>query len=53
MSYLPIHFNLNQLFKTVLELVPAPVYPDPNSLPVPEPIFHQVVVKPNERNNKK
>lgn len=48
-SYIPIHFNINQLFKTVLELVDAPIYPDPNTLPVPEPTFHQVVVKPNER----
>jgi hydrocephalus-inducing protein len=39
-SYIPVHFNMNQLFKSVLELVDAPVYPDPNTLPVPEPVFH-------------
>ena len=33
-SYIPV------LFKSVLELVDAPVYPDPNTLPVPEPVFH-------------
>ena len=29
------------------------MYPDPNTLPVPEPMFHQVVVKPNDRSQKK
>ena len=52
-SYIPIHFNMNQLFKTVLEIVDPPVYPDPNTLPVPEPVFHQVVMKPNDRPSKK
>ena len=44
---------MQQLFKTIIEIVDAPVYPDPNTLPVPEPVFHQVVVKPNERSTKK
>lgn len=31
------HYNKPQLFKTFTETVPAPVYPDPNTLPVPQP----------------
>ncbi len=53
LSYLPIHFNLNQLFQSVHETVPAPEFPDPNELPVPEPMFHQVLTKPQERSAKK
>lgn len=45
---LEIHYNLPQLYKSAEKIVPAPVYPDPNSLPVPEALFHQIVTKPEE-----
>lgn len=38
--------NLNQLVKTSTQVIPAPKYDDPNSLPVPEPIFQEIVRKP-------
>lgn len=41
------------MFKTLFEIVNAPIYPDPNTLPVPEAIFHQVVNKPSDRPAKK
>ena len=45
--------NINQLLKQSCNLIPAPIYPDPNLLPVPEPIFQQVIYKPNGRKQKK
>lgn len=45
-THLPLHYNMGQFYKSALALVPAPVYPDPNELPVPEPIYHQIVQKP-------
>lgn len=33
-SVLELHYNLNQLLKTAESKIPAPIYPDPNSLPV-------------------
>lgn len=39
-SRVPLHFNLAQLYRTSLEIVPAPVYPDPNTEPVAEPVYH-------------
>lgn len=32
-----------------LAFVDAPVYPDPNTQPVPSPLYQQVVIKPQER----
>ncbi len=36
---LPLHYNIPRLCRTALETVPAPIYPDPNTLPVAEPIY--------------
>eukprot|EP00825_Cyclidium_porcatum_P002075 TRINITY_DN1095_c0_g1_i4.p1 TRINITY_DN1095_c0_g1~~TRINITY_DN1095_c0_g1_i4.p1 ORF type:complete len:1802 (-),score=468.45 TRINITY_DN1095_c0_g1_i4:3309-8714(-) len=47
---MPLHYNMSQFYKSVAAAVPAPVYPDPNTLPVPQPIFHQIVVKPTKAN---
>ena len=30
-SYIPLHFNTNQLFKTAKQVIPTPVYPDPSN----------------------
>jgi len=37
----------------VQEIVPEPEYPDANLLPVPEPLFHEVLYRPAERTAKK
>ena len=50
---IPIHYNLNQLVKTGLKVIASPVYPDPNTLPVPQPLFHHVVTKPSTYVNRK
>ena len=44
---LPVHYNLAQLTKSATELIPAPVYPDPNLMPVDKPIFHHIVSRPS------
>jgi hypothetical protein len=41
-----------QLKSNALAFVNAPIYPDPNSLPVPSALFQQVVYKPLERKPK-
>lgn len=33
-STLDLHYNLSQLHKTAENKIPAPIYPDPNTLPV-------------------
>ncbi|EGR28756.1 hypothetical protein IMG5_169530, partial [Ichthyophthirius multifiliis] len=52
-TYIPFHFNIQQLQKTCLELVQPPIYPDVNTLPIPEPIFHQILTKPTRNILKK
>lgn len=37
---IPLHYNISQLYRSSLEIVPAPIYPDPNTLPVPDPLYH-------------
>jgi len=37
------------LTKNALEIIPAPIYPDPNTQPIPEPKYDQTVYKPIER----
>jgi hydrocephalus-inducing protein len=32
MSEVPLHFNIPQLFRTGLEVVPCPIYPDPSTI---------------------
>lgn len=45
-SLIPLHYNISQLYRTSLDVIPAPVYPDPNTLPVPEPVYHQILTRP-------
>ena len=42
------------MFTTGLKEIPKPVYPDPNTLPVPEPCYHQLVkmVNRDKKRNK-
>ena len=39
----------SQLIETALEIVPFPVFPDPDSLPLPLPQVWQIVTKPRNR----
>ncbi|CAD8206755.1 unnamed protein product [Paramecium octaurelia] len=47
----PFHYNLPQLCQTGLQVIPAPIYPNPNSLPIPDPIYHQIVMKKKDNLN--
>lgn len=49
---MPVHYNLNHLCKNAPSYIPAPVYPDPNTLPVSDPIFHQIVQRNTKQLNK-
>jgi hydrocephalus-inducing protein len=44
-SVIPLHYNLEQLYRTGLNVIPAPIYPDPNTLPVADPVYQQLVYK--------
>lgn len=44
-TFIPLHYNLPQLYRTGVTMIPAPVYPDPDTLPVTEPIFQQLVYR--------
>jgi len=47
---LPVVYNHTQLNNEVAEFVPEPLFPDPEKEPVPEPILHQIIRKPTQRN---
>lgn len=36
---IPLHYNLHQLYETASKVIPAPIYPDPNTLPIQEPTY--------------
>lgn len=49
LNELPTSNKKSKLVESTLEIVPAPVFPDPDSLPLPPPQVCQIVSKPRNR----
>ncbi|EGR29178.1 hypothetical protein IMG5_161280 [Ichthyophthirius multifiliis] len=42
----PLHYNFQQMQLYAQKIVPQPYYPDPFSVPVQDPEYHQIITKP-------
>lgn len=47
-----IEYELKFLCEQSKKVVPEPIWPDPEKEPLPQPSFHQIVKRPNNRNER-